>query len=36
VQSLGREAARMMVELLDGDRPASLILPTRIVVREST
>lgn len=35
VQSLGREAARMLVELLDGGQPASLILPTRIVVRES-
>jgi DNA-binding LacI/PurR family transcriptional regulator len=35
VQSLGREAARMLVELLDGAQPASLILPTRIVVRES-
>ncbi|MER7283331.1 LacI family DNA-binding transcriptional regulator [Dactylosporangium sp. NPDC000244] len=35
VQSLGREAARMLVELLDGAQPASLILPTRIVVRET-
>jgi DNA-binding LacI/PurR family transcriptional regulator len=35
VRSLGREATRMLVELLDGAQPASLILPTKIVVRES-
>ncbi|MEV4134282.1 LacI family DNA-binding transcriptional regulator [Dactylosporangium sp. NPDC049742] len=35
VQSLGREAARMLVELLDGAQPASLILPAKLVVRES-
>jgi DNA-binding LacI/PurR family transcriptional regulator len=35
VQALGREAARMLVELLNGAQPASLILPTKIVVRES-
>ena len=35
VRSLGREAARMLVELLDGAQPASLVLPTKIVVRES-
>ncbi|WP_433062915.1 LacI family DNA-binding transcriptional regulator [Dactylosporangium sp. CS-033363] len=35
VQSLGREAARMLVELLDGAQPVSLILPTGLVVRES-
>ena len=35
VQSLGREAARMLVEVLDGARPASIVLPTQLVVRES-
>ncbi|MBN1174109.1 MAG: LacI family DNA-binding transcriptional regulator [Micromonosporaceae bacterium] len=35
VQALGREAARMLVELLDGAQPESFILPTRMVVRES-
>ncbi|MFF5228979.1 LacI family DNA-binding transcriptional regulator [Dactylosporangium sp. NPDC000521] len=35
VQSLGREAARMLVELLDGAQPTSLILPAKLVVRES-
>lgn len=35
VQALGREAARMLIELLDGARPEPFILPTRVVVRES-
>jgi DNA-binding LacI/PurR family transcriptional regulator len=35
VQALGREAARMLVELLDGGKPEPFILPTRLVVRES-
>jgi DNA-binding LacI/PurR family transcriptional regulator len=35
VQALGREAARMLTELLDGGRPEPFILPTRMVVRES-
>ena len=35
VQALGREAARMLVELLDGGQPAPFILPTTMVVRES-
>lgn len=35
VQALGREAARMLIELLDGGRPAPFILPTNMVVRES-
>ncbi|OJF14280.1 LacI family DNA-binding transcriptional regulator [Couchioplanes caeruleus] len=35
VQALGREAARMLVALLDGQQPAPLILPTRMAVRES-
>ena len=36
VQALGREAARMLIELLAGERPAPFILPTSVVVREST
>jgi DNA-binding LacI/PurR family transcriptional regulator len=35
VQALGREAARMLIALLDGDQPEPFILPTRVVVRES-
>jgi DNA-binding LacI/PurR family transcriptional regulator len=35
VQALGREAARMLTELLDGARPDSFILPTKLVVRDS-
>jgi DNA-binding LacI/PurR family transcriptional regulator len=35
IQSLGREMARMLLDLLDGQQPSPLILPTRLVVRES-
>jgi DNA-binding LacI/PurR family transcriptional regulator len=35
VPALGREAARMLIELLDGEQPAPIILPTDLVVRES-
>jgi DNA-binding LacI/PurR family transcriptional regulator len=35
VQALGREAARMLTELLDGTQPEPFILPTKVVVRES-
>ncbi|GAA0553814.1 LacI family DNA-binding transcriptional regulator [Paractinoplanes ferrugineus] len=35
VQAVGREAARMLTELLAGGRPESFVLPTRVVVRES-
>ena len=35
VQALGREAARMLIELLDGGQPEPFILPTKLVVRES-
>jgi DNA-binding LacI/PurR family transcriptional regulator len=35
VQALGREAARMLIDLLDGGQPDPFILPTNVVVRES-
>jgi DNA-binding LacI/PurR family transcriptional regulator len=35
VQALGREAARMLVDLLEGAKPEPFILPTKLVVRES-
>jgi DNA-binding LacI/PurR family transcriptional regulator len=35
VRALGREMARMLAELLDGQEPSPLILPTRMVLRES-
>jgi DNA-binding LacI/PurR family transcriptional regulator len=35
IQELGREMARMLLDLIDGNRPSPLILPTRLVVRES-
>ena len=35
IQQLGRETGRMLLDLIDGNRPSSLILPTRLVVRES-
>ena len=35
IQELGREMARMLLALIGGERPSPLILPTRLVVRES-
>ncbi|MEU7025962.1 LacI family DNA-binding transcriptional regulator [Streptomyces sp. NPDC046275] len=35
VEGLGREMARMLVALVDGQDPTPLILPTRLVVRAS-
>jgi DNA-binding LacI/PurR family transcriptional regulator len=35
VQALGHEAARIMIDLLDGGQPQPFILPTKVVVRES-
>jgi DNA-binding LacI/PurR family transcriptional regulator len=35
VQALGREMARMLVALVNGQDPTPLILPTRLVVRSS-
>ncbi|MDW8804196.1 LacI family DNA-binding transcriptional regulator [Streptomyces scabiei] len=36
IAALGRETARMLVALIDGQDPTPLILPTRLVVRSST
>jgi DNA-binding LacI/PurR family transcriptional regulator len=36
IRSLGREMARMLHAVLDGEDPTPLILPTRLVVRESS
>ncbi|UCM91609.1 LacI family DNA-binding transcriptional regulator [Streptomyces marincola] len=36
VQALGRESARMLVGLIRGEQPTSLVLPTRLVTRSST
>ncbi len=35
IQALGYEMARMLMTVIDGGRPSPLILPTRLVVRES-
>jgi DNA-binding LacI/PurR family transcriptional regulator len=35
IRALGGEMARMLTALLAGERPSSLILPTRLVVRRS-
>ncbi|WP_326948153.1 LacI family transcriptional regulator [Amycolatopsis sp. NBC_01307] len=35
IEALGREMTRMLVRLIDGEKPTSLILPTELVVRES-
>ena len=35
IQALGHEMAKMLVDLVDGERPSSLILPTRLTIRES-
>ncbi|MFE7761416.1 LacI family DNA-binding transcriptional regulator [Streptomyces sp. NPDC057438] len=36
IAALGRETARMLVALIDGQDPTPLILPTHLVVRSST
>ncbi|NGO70979.1 LacI family DNA-binding transcriptional regulator [Streptomyces boncukensis] len=36
IQALGSEMARMLVGLIAGEEPSSLILPTRLVARSST
>lgn len=35
VRALGQEAARMLLAVIDGQDPSPLILPTRLIVRES-
>ena len=35
IQQLGREMGRMLLDLIGGEQPSPLILPTRLVVRES-
>jgi DNA-binding LacI/PurR family transcriptional regulator len=35
IRALGYEMARMLIGVMDGGRPSPLILPTRLVVRES-
>ncbi len=35
INALGREMARMLVALVDGQDPTPLILPTRLVIRSS-
>jgi DNA-binding LacI/PurR family transcriptional regulator len=36
IRQLGREMAKMLIALIDGEQPSPLILPTRLIVREST
>lgn len=36
INALGREMARMLLALMAGEQPSPLILPTRLVVRDST
>ena len=35
IRQLGREMAKMLISLIEGDQPSPLILPTRLIVRES-
>lgn len=35
IRALGREMARTLLAVIDGEQPSSLLLPTRLVVRES-
>lgn len=35
IQALGYEMAKMLISLINGERPSALILPTRLTVRES-
>jgi DNA-binding LacI/PurR family transcriptional regulator len=36
IRQLGWEMAKMLVSLIDGEQPGPLILPTRLIVRESS
>jgi DNA-binding LacI/PurR family transcriptional regulator len=35
IQDLGKETARMLVAVIAGQQPPSIVLPTRLVRRES-
>jgi DNA-binding LacI/PurR family transcriptional regulator len=35
VRALGQEMARILIAVIEGQDPSPLILPTRLVVRES-
>jgi len=35
IEALGREMTRMLVRLINGEQPTSLILPTELVIRDS-
>ncbi|WP_434443931.1 LacI family DNA-binding transcriptional regulator [Lentzea sp. E54] len=35
IEALGREMTRMLIRLLNGEQPTSLILPTELIVRDS-
>ncbi|MBS2966850.1 LacI family DNA-binding transcriptional regulator [Actinocrinis puniceicyclus] len=35
IQAFGQEMAKMLISLINGERPTSLILPTRLTIRES-
>jgi DNA-binding LacI/PurR family transcriptional regulator len=35
IQALGREMAKMLISLINGEQPSPLILPTSLTVRES-
>ena len=35
IDALGREMTRMLVRLINGEQPTSLILPTELIVRDS-
>lgn len=36
IQSWGREMARMLLAVIDGEQPSPLILPTKLIVRDSS
>ena len=35
IEGMGREMARMLIEVLRGGRPSPVILPTQLVIRQS-
>jgi DNA-binding LacI/PurR family transcriptional regulator len=36
IEALGREMTRMLLRLVNGEQPTSLILPTELIIRDST